>query len=305
MATWRDGPEYAPVERPDAYSSPDVAPLGQTEPTPAEFEAPPERPFDYGAPDAVSPLGSLAAPVANIRDPHEAFDVVSTPLTMLGPSTPPSEPAAAPTPAPKEPWPAPAQGAPPVQAGPTRSAWGSIHVPVAPRPTQAWVPAQPFTLPEPPTATPPTAPPNFPPPALNQPPFPTSGQWYPPPVPNGRRPNPTFGEIVAAVTPGVLIALAVGMLISTLAIPLLIVAHALSSRVSYRRATIHRLFIVVESIIAFLGGFTMYATYGFADPMLWWQSASGWTQLGNFILIIVVTIVVAQGALRGEAKEPK
>lgn len=99
--------------------------------------------------------------------------------------------------------------------------------------------------------------------------------------------------------------MAVGVLVSALAIPLLIVAHALSSRVWYRRARVHRAFVVVESAIAFLGGVTMYATYGYADALLWWQSASTWTQLGNFLLIILVMLVVGQGALHGDQRESR
>ena len=32
MATWEDGPEYAPVERPSQFENPDVAPLSTAPP---------------------------------------------------------------------------------------------------------------------------------------------------------------------------------------------------------------------------------------------------------------------------------
>ena len=52
MATWEDGPEYAPIERPDEFSTPDAAPLGATEPyVQPSANAPIQRPA-FGDPQA-------------------------------------------------------------------------------------------------------------------------------------------------------------------------------------------------------------------------------------------------------------
>ena len=244
MATWRDGPEYAPAERPDEYALPDAEPLSApVDSTPEQPAVPRDRPVAFGAPEQAVPLAELAAPPAAPRDPHEAFSVYAT-LTSLAPT---------PAPAPDEPS-SPARRDPrrtPAQPSVLR---GVRSTPAAPRPTTPRAPAQPIMLPEPPQATVPAPPPNFPPPALNQPPIPTSGAWYPPPTRPAPTPSPSLVEMIRAATPGVLIALTVGFFVRPLAVPLLIVAHALSSRVRYRRSHIHTLFVGAESIVAFLSG---------------------------------------------------
>ncbi|GAA1427122.1 hypothetical protein GCM10009616_03410 [Microlunatus lacustris] len=82
MATWEDGPEYAPVERPAEFTSPGAAPLETAPPhvQPAAG-APVERPqFDHpSAP--VAPLAALVPVVEDVRDPEQPFTVVSSNLT--------------------------------------------------------------------------------------------------------------------------------------------------------------------------------------------------------------------------------
>jgi hypothetical protein len=56
MATWEDGPEYAPIERPDEFSTPDAAPLGATEPyVQPSANAPIQRPA-FGDPQALTKI---------------------------------------------------------------------------------------------------------------------------------------------------------------------------------------------------------------------------------------------------------
>ena len=80
MADWTDGPEYAPVERPDAFVASAAAPLAALAAEPSAAAAPLERPDFPTAPDA-PPLDQLAVPDKDQRDPLAAFAVVSTPLT--------------------------------------------------------------------------------------------------------------------------------------------------------------------------------------------------------------------------------
>ena len=82
MATWEDGPEYAPLVRPDAFSEPTISPLSVRAPVeqPAAA-APKERPAFADPADPVAPLESLVPPIEAPRDPAEPFDVVTTALT--------------------------------------------------------------------------------------------------------------------------------------------------------------------------------------------------------------------------------
>lgn len=299
MATWRDGPEYAPVERPDAYTTPDAEPLGSPPASmPAPPSPPPGRPVDFGAPAESIPLAQLAAPPAAPRDPHEEFDTYTTPLTSLAPTPalqdkpvpPPQEKPAPPPP------PAPPTG---MHSGMHQSAWGSVHNPAAPRPAAQWAPAQPITLPQPPTATAPIPPPQFPPPTLNQSPFPTSAAWYPPPKRPAPRRDANMREIFSAMTPGVTISLAVGFFVPPLSVPLLIVAHILSGRMRYGRSQAHGIFIAVESLIALLTGILVYYDYGFWDPLMWWESANELAPAFNLLLLLALTATVGSAIRRG------
>ena len=67
MATWEDGPEYAPLERPDAFADPSAATVGSMpRPAPAPPPAPIERPAfaDPGQPVPPSPPWLPAPPAA-------------------------------------------------------------------------------------------------------------------------------------------------------------------------------------------------------------------------------------------------
>lgn len=87
MATWEDGPEYAPRERPFAFAVPAVAPLPEPvlEPSLA-VGAPPVAPSGYVAdPRAASlpqkPLPELVPVATSVRDPRQAFEVVASTVT--------------------------------------------------------------------------------------------------------------------------------------------------------------------------------------------------------------------------------
>ncbi len=85
MATWEDGPEYAPVERPAEFVPAAAAPLPVAAHPLVVEGAPTERPrFDQPR-SAVTPLAQIAAPVPDHRDPTEAFAVVSSTMTAPRP----------------------------------------------------------------------------------------------------------------------------------------------------------------------------------------------------------------------------
>ena len=115
MATWEDGPEYAPYVRPDDFQVPPGEPLPYPPPTPTLAGAPSERPV-FAEPRApVVALATLVPVVEDVRDPQQPFAVVADSLTTdsgwgavrwSSPSTPvapgpwpaPPEPAQFPTP---------------------------------------------------------------------------------------------------------------------------------------------------------------------------------------------------------------
>lgn len=312
MASWTDGPEYAPHERPDAFVAPDAAPLAPADGTHRPLPGAPAEPPAYAEPTASVPLADVAPPAGPSRDPREAFEVVTTPLTQgpgtLTPTTPaPAAPATpTPLPPPTASWPTASW---PTASGPT-SAWGSAHAPTAhPRPTAPWGPDQPVALPpQPPQhVAPPWGPVH---PAATPPsaPWPQPGtpDWFAAPPPPGPVPPApvTVAQIVASVTPGVLISLGLGALLGFFALPLLFVAHVLSARTRHRRRLVGLLFRIVESAVLLLGAFGMVEGYGGLDLVGWWDAATRWAAFGNLTLAVALPLVVADALRRGEPAEP-
>ncbi|WP_040158526.1 hypothetical protein [Nigerium massiliense] len=218
-----------------------------------------------------------------VRDPTVPFDVASSSLT--GTTSAAVEP------------PAPTQ---PVQLS-TGSAWDAAHAAQAgPRPAPAWGPELPVELPERPVMDQP-APAQYPPPQVNPQQFPDQQYWPPPEVPQRNQPRPvSVREIAAATTPGVLIALALGALFVPLSIALLFIAHALASRVLYRRRSVDRAFKITESITAVIAAAQMFGDGYGLDFAAFWSYWQGWAQLGNLVLIPVAALLVGAGLRAGE-----
>lgn len=329
MANWTDGPEYAPAERPDVFVAPDAAPLAPQGAGPAgggPVPPPTGEPADAvdaawsGVPDFATqpdapPLDALAAaPEGPLRDPREAFDVVSTPLTTWGaaPGTLPGASATLPLGAPATlpsgtaAWPQP--GAVPTGVDgygmpAQQSAWGSAHAPQATRPAgQPWAPDQPFPPAQQPTGHVQAPHSGWPPPQINPPPFPQGAPppWQVPPGPASGLQPVTLAQIVAAVTPGVLITLAVGGLVGALSFPLYLVASVLASRIGYRRTLLARAFSIGTFVVLGLGLLGVLYTYGTFDVMGWYDAASGWAQLANWVMALVTVLVVGDALRRGE-----
>ncbi|HEX3206863.1 MAG TPA: hypothetical protein VHQ68_11555, partial [Propionibacteriaceae bacterium] len=82
MATWEDGPEYAPIERPSDFRSPDAPPLDTAPPhTQLAAWAPKNRPVFDSPEGAVAPLSTLTPVREEPRDPQEPFAVVASTMT--------------------------------------------------------------------------------------------------------------------------------------------------------------------------------------------------------------------------------
>lgn len=100
MASWQDGPEYAPSERPAAFVASGAAPLPDAAPPPAMPAAIAEEPH-FVPPQVPSPaLAALVPAAAPGRNPHLPFEVLTTPITTgsVPAAHPPTQPFAAPGP---------------------------------------------------------------------------------------------------------------------------------------------------------------------------------------------------------------
>lgn len=78
MASWQDGAEYAPIERPDGFATPRVAVLSQAPPTinPAAHQ-PIEPPHVFEQRHPAVPLEALVPATGPTRDPGQAFTSTS------------------------------------------------------------------------------------------------------------------------------------------------------------------------------------------------------------------------------------
>lgn len=275
MASWEDGPEYAPIERPDGFSVPSAAPLSVAEPyvQPAA-DAPIVRPV-FGTPQApVRPLAELVPVPDETRDPTRPYDIASGAMTSGDSawgavhSSPPTNPITTSA----APWNSSVGGAvPAVAGGATATPWGP---PTAPIQTSGGLPA-------------PGTPQWFGP-----------GPMYPPPAPV----PVTAKDVVAALTPALLIVLLLGGLISPVAPITLIIAWALSARCSVAKVPLRVAFVVAVATMAVLGLIIGFAgALDFAD---WWSSLS-WVALVISWCLAVAVVIIAGRALRaGERPRP-
>src|SRR4029453_8108874 len=82
MATWEDGPEYAPIERPSDFRNPDAPPLDVAPPYAQVAAWAPKSRAAFDSPQGqVAPLSTLTPVREEPRDPQEPFAVVSSTMT--------------------------------------------------------------------------------------------------------------------------------------------------------------------------------------------------------------------------------
>ena len=82
MATWEDGPEYAPIERPSDFQNPDARPLDVAPPyAQVAAWAPKNRPVFDSPEGQWRPCPRLTPAREEPRDPQEPFAVVSSTMT--------------------------------------------------------------------------------------------------------------------------------------------------------------------------------------------------------------------------------
>ena len=260
MATWEDGPEYAPLERPDAFTEPSANPADLAPPpaAPVQPPAPADRPAFAGPQQPVPQLAELVPPPPAQRNPNEPFDVVSSLMTAES------------------------------------SAWAAAHwsqpaQPAQPVPTYPPAPPYPATQPYPPAQPPASAP--FAAPGTPQWFVPGPGYQQPPSPPA----VPTARTVLAAVTPGVLITLALGGLIWLLAPVTVVLAYLLTGRMTYGRTPTRATFGVVLGLLGAVGLLALVSADGLFS--VWWDTVAGWACFGSWVLI-VAAISWAYRALR-------
>ncbi|MGC4153176.1 MAG: hypothetical protein QM628_08845 [Propionicimonas sp.] len=274
MATWRDGPEYAPVVRPDAFVEPVAEPL-ETPPTVPDLSAgaPSEQPV-FAAPEQSAPDLTMLTPASvPSRDPHLAFEVVAAAV-----------------------------------ASPT--AWGAAHTAPAgaPAAAPAWTPQQPFAGSTPVTGSIAAPVPTQPRVSANPPPFPEPGTpaWFSPPDASQRYqapPQVSLGQVVRALTPAVLITLIIGALLNSLSLVMLGLSFALATRIPYRRQQIRTLYLSAAGLAGLAGTFVLVTEGFYLD---WaWEVASGAAQVLCWLLPFALGLVVAMAMGKGEKPEAR
>jgi hypothetical protein len=275
MATWEDGPEYAPVERPAEFAEPSAPPLSIAEPVEQMAAlAPKNRPAFDEPPVPVAPLATLIPPPGEHRDPQQPFAVVASAMTSDSawgavhwgrPGGPPAS-------VPLGPFPSS-----PIPAAPTGGPWGAPSL--ARRPAAE----QPFP---PPSSGGPAAPPNG---------FPAPGTpaWFGPGPYPGQPSTPdrvSARSVFDAATPGLCICLALGGFIYVLAPVMLAVAFSLTSRVMAARTEVRRAFGIgtaVWLLIAMMAGLTN--DEGFSG---WWTTVGAWAVVVCWGLLLTTLVLV-------------
>ncbi|GAB2588850.1 MFS transporter [Microlunatus antarcticus] len=269
MATWEDGPEYAPHERPQYFADAPVAPLEQAPPAARPADGQPTSRPHFDEPSApVAALATLVPEPPDERDPHLPFDTVTTTLTSESPwgasqpfvaSAPfaatASELASAPT------------SGPLPQILPTGPVGQGVPQP----------PADPYAFPVPGTP-----------------------EWFaPPPTTYGDQRQPgrvDAKQVVEAATPGLCIVLAVGGLIYVLAPVMLIVAVILSTRVKVAQRAVRIAFRIAAGAVAFFALVGLVRSVFDGDP--WWSYVGLWSLLICWVMLGVTLLVVRQGLSR-------
>lgn len=260
MASWEDGPEYAPALRPDHFAEPTGPPLPAEPPAPPPGPPPPvERPV-FDQPQApVAPLETLIPPVEDARDPLIPFAVVSASLTDA------------------------------------TSAWSATHwSPPAGPPLLTDAPPSPLgQLPPGPAVTAPVGAPVAMPPQSSPFPAPGTTDWFrpaPPPYVPATPARSGPSAIAEALTLGVVICLAVGGIVWPLAPIALLIAFGLASRVKAGRSLVLGLFTAAVSVLLVVGVVAALLSDGFFSD--WWDLVARWSQVLCWVTLVAGWIAV-------------
>lgn len=225
MASWEDGPEYAPVERPTGFTAPVATPLDTAPEPPGPLAGAPQvRPCAYTPAGLERPLSSYHPATGPHRDPDQPFEVARSTMTEVD------------------------------------SAWGLVHNYHVDG--EGW-PAGALGAPDPrapillPGATPPPvagviAPAAYPP----DPAYPLDPGHPPDPAYPSEEQPVEFGAVFNAVTVPTFVTLLIGGL--AMAVPffgwlsplMFILAFTTANRIAYRRDWVRNTFLVAAGALA-------------------------------------------------------
>jgi hypothetical protein len=289
VATWEDGPEYAPLERPQYFADAPLPPLEQAPASARPADALPTARPAFDQPSApVAPLATLVPVPPDARDPARPFEVVTATLTSgSGWDGATDQPFVATV---------------PFGASAAVAAQPAQQAPLAPtllgdQPSPAG-PLGPLARTFPPAAVPQQDPYAFPAPG-------TPGWFAPPPTTYGEQGRPgrvDAKRVVEAATPGLCIVLAVGGLISVLSPIMLIVAVLLSTRVTVAQRAVRIAFRVAAGAVALFAVVGLFRSVFEGEP--WWGFVGLWSLLICWVLLGVLLLLVRQALTRPQAPQP-
>ena len=263
MATWEDGPEYAPIERPADFAPASATPLSVAPPVQQMAAlAPKERPVFDQPPVPLAPLATLVPKAEEPRDPQLPFEVVSSTMT-------------------------------------SDSAWGAVHWGPPPTGPPAGFPA---LAPTPaPASSPLPVPPTQPLPPENRFPTPGTPAWFGP-GPYGehpaRPPEVTAKAVWDAAMPGMCICLAVGGLVYYVAPILFTIAFGLSRSVQVARDQVRRAFAAGSALLGLVGIVAALTNdEGFGR---WWTVVGGWSMVVCWAVLLTALVLVYRALSAGQ-----
>lgn len=264
MASWRDGPEYAPLERPAGFAMPRVEPLEVAPPAVSPAAGAPVMRPQFTEPQWPVPELAALAPAADpTRDGRIPFSVASMTMTQQ------------------------------------TSAWGAAHSSVLQPPGSVTAaggfdPTRPFRV----AGADPRAalPGGFAPPSGTP-----VGQSAPPSAPpqgvSFRQAGPIgVADVWRELTPGVVIGLGIGCFLPFLSLVVYGIAFAFATRVRIQKALIRYVFIGGSSLLGLVAAIALFTGEGgFAD---WWM-ALGWWALVVCWLTLATCVLIVYRALTG------
>ena len=344
MATWEDGPEYAPVERPDAFAEPTAATIGleAPPPSPSAAPAPVERPVFADPTRPVPPLATLVPEPPARRDPQQPFDVVSSVMTADTSawasahwtgheSSGPPRPAAAAVPAPALPT---APGPNGFDPGRGPGKWSETpRPPAVPRALRRTpMPRCSHRSPGAPAFPPPSGHPSFPPaplpwpgsprqertsraanrshrpairPARGSSPRPDTPQWFAPP--GYQQPARNRRHLTAKA---VLAAATPGVLVTLVVGSFIWVLAPVTMIIAFllsSRITYGRKATrtAFAAVLAFLGLVGLLSLVT-ADGLFtdWWDTVAGWACFGSWVMLVATVIAVYRALKQGHPDPP-
>lgn len=281
MATWQDGPEYAPIERPDDFAAPSIAPLDSPPPrAPLSAGAPLDRPEVEPPSAPVADLATLEAAVGEPpRDPHRPFEVVRAIMTDATSAWSAAHSASSSIlTAPASPTWAPPSGAPVSTA--------TLNRP--PAPSHGLGSGERSILRPPPTQ-----------------PIQITGSAYTvqgADFAGAERPpaSVTFADLLASITPAVAICLLLGGFIAPISLLLFIVAFCLTVRLRVAVREIRYTFIGASVIIGLAAVVLVFAGNTLGS---WWNTV-GQVSVVLCWLVLLVSCVLLFRALQAGAVPP-